>query len=205
MKSFRALVSIALSLSIAESAFALTYGEAKSLAKTLPKEYLDTADHGKLCEVLGAKIVQDARPGAQVMNGVVYKKKGRTVGELDLVVIENNVVTDVIEVKCMAAYRKAANKAEEQLDRFSAYIGRCDINFSLEGKAVPCNIFGNPNIRLGKMSYTDAKSSGFNFGLDFTRKEILQLIKDARATYGVKEALPATPVINQPIASALNP
>lgn len=191
MKTFRALASCVLGLSLAPSAMALTYGEAKSLAKSLPMEYLDTTDHGKLCEVLGVKILQDANPGLQVLNGVVYKKKGRVVGELDLVMLKDNVVTDVIEVKCMSAYGKAANKAEEQLDRFSAYIGRCDVDFSVEGNAVPCDVFGNPDIRLGKMSYTDAKSAGFNFDLDFSRKELLQLIKDARATYNVKEPLPA--------------
>ena len=190
MKSFRVLASLALGLCFVPSAMALTYGEAKSLAKSLPKEYLNTTDHGKLCEVLGVKILQDAYPGTQVMNGVLYKKKGRTVGELDLVILKDNVVTDVIEVKCMSSYKSAANKAEIQLDRFSAYIGRCDVDFSVEGKAVPCDVFGNPDIRLGKMSYTDAKSAGFNFDLDFTRKELLQLIKDARATYNVKEPLP---------------
>lgn len=198
MKSFRALASFALVLSFAPSAFALTYGEAKSIAKSLPKQYLDTTDHGKLCEVLGVKIMQDLRPGAEVLNGVVYKKKSRIVGELDLVVVENNVVTDVIEVKCMVAYKKAANKAEEQLSRFADYIGRCDVDFSLEKQKLPCDLFGNPDIRLGKMSYKDATSAGFNYNLNFTRNEILQLIKDARATYSVKDEVALeTPVVDE--------
>lgn len=188
MFSSRALASLVLGLSLAPSAFALTYGEAKSIAKTLPKQYLDSSDHGKLCEVLGVKIMQDLRPGATVLNGVAYRKRSMTIGELDLVVMQNNVVTDVVEVKCWSSFKKAANKANEQLDRFSDYIGRCDIDFTLEGKALPCDAFGNPDINLGKMSYKDAKTAGFNFDLNFTRNEILQLIKDARSTYNVKDA-----------------
>ncbi len=201
MLSFRALASLALSFSLAPSALALTYGEAKSIAKSLPKQYLEGSDHGKLCEVLGVKIMQDLMPGATVMNGVSYRKRSLTIGELDLVVMKNNVVTDVIEVKCWSSYKKAANKADDQLERFSDYIGRCDVDFSLDGNKIPCNAFGNPNINLGKMSYKDAKSSGFDYDLNFTRKEILQLIKDARATYSVKEPVVSTPKPTVPVTN----
>ncbi|MES2746309.1 MAG: hypothetical protein V4655_12835 [Bdellovibrionota bacterium] len=187
MKAYQALSLLCFGLSLSPSAFALTYGEAKSLAKSLPIQYLDSTDHGKLCEILGVKVVQDLNPGAEVLNGVEYRKDGRTIGELDLVILRDSVVTDVIEVKCMASYKKAANKADDQLERFAGYIGRCDVDFSLQGKKMPCDVFGNPDIRLGKMSYTDATSAGFDYDLDFSRKEILALIKDARASYSTAD------------------
>lgn len=168
-------------LSLSSHAYSLTYGQAQGLVKDLPKQYLNSSDHGKLCEVLGVQVMKELHPNATIYNGVVYKKKTMTVGELDLVVVEDNVVTDVVEVKCWANYRKASNKADEQLDRFASYIGRCDVDFSIEGRALPCDAFGNPNIHLGKMSYKDATNSGFDFDFSLTRKEILQLIKDVNS------------------------
>lgn len=183
MKSFCAIATssaLALTFALSSSAFALTYGEATTLAKTLPEHEYNGTDHGKLCEVLGQRVMQELRPNAEVLNGVIYKKNKRIVGELDLVIKEDGIVTEVIEVKCMVAYRKAVNKANEQLDRFSAYIGRCDVDFSLAGESLPCDVFGNPDIKLTKMSYKDATSVGFEHDLNFTRKEILQLVKDAQ-------------------------
>lgn len=177
---FRA-ISVVSVLTLSTHAFALTYGQAEGLAKKLPKEYMNPTDHGKLCEVLGVQVMQDLHPNATIYNGVVYKKKSMTVGELDLVVVEDNVVTNVVEVKCWKSYNSAAHKADTQLDRFSNYIGRCDVDFSLNGKAIPCDIFGNPNIRLGKMSYSDAAKAGFDYSLDLTRSQILQLINDVRS------------------------
>lgn len=168
-------------LGLSTQASALTYGQATDAIKELPAQYLNGSDHGKVCEILGVAVMKELHPEATVLNGVVYKKKKMTVGELDLVVIENNVVTDVIEVKCWKNYNSASNKADDQLDRFAGYIGRCDVDFSIEGEALPCDSFGNPDIRLGKMSYKDATKAGFNFDLSFTRKEILQLIKDVKS------------------------
>jgi hypothetical protein len=181
MKISRGIMTFCV-LSLSSHAYALTYGQAQNVVKELPAEYLQGADHGKICEVLGVEVMKELHPNAEVMNGVVYKKKKMTVGELDLVVVENNVVTDVVEVKCWKNYSSASKKADEQLDRFADYIGRCDVDFSIQGAALPCDIFGNKNIRMGKMSYKDATNKGFNFDLSFTRKEILQLIKDVKSS-----------------------
>jgi len=172
------LVIAGFALGLSFPAYSLSYSKAQDLVKDLPLEYLDPADHGKLCEILGVQVMKELHPNATVYNGVVYKKKKLSVGELDLVVVENDRVTDIVEVKCWSNYSKAAHKADVQLDRFSAFSNSCDINFSVEGQTLPCETFDNPNVRLGKMSYKDAIGDGFNFDLSLTRDEILQLIQD---------------------------
>jgi hypothetical protein len=160
----------------APHALAVTYGQAQSLARSLPEGSYSDSDHGKLCEVIGVAKMQELYPTAKVYNGVEYRDGQRVIGELDLVVEEDGVVTHVIEVKCMKNYGSAANKANEQLDRFSRYAGRCDIDFSLEGRPFPCEIFGTADIHYGKMSYEDATYAGFDFDFDLTRKQVLTLI-----------------------------
>ncbi len=156
---------------------AVTYGEAQSLARSLPQGSYSANDHGKLCELIGVAKLQEVFPGAEVHNGVEYADGNRVIGELDLVVEQSDVVTHVIEVKCWKNYSSAANKADEQLDRFSRYAGRCDIDFSLEGKPFPCEVFGSGQIQYGKMSYTDADIAGFDFNFDLSRKQVLTLIQ----------------------------
>src|SRR5262245_19512068 len=51
-----------------------------------------------------------------------YHLNGRTIGELDLVLLRKQKATEVIEVKCRKDYGDSADKADEQLDRFSQYI-----------------------------------------------------------------------------------
>jgi hypothetical protein len=187
MKVGSILAVMGLGLALYPSAFSMTYPEARAIAKSMPLAALDASNHGKLCELLGVKIIQDLNPDAEVLNGVEYRKQGRTLGELDLVVIRDYTVTDVIEVKCMASYSKAAHKADDQLARFASHIGRCDVDFSLGGSKLPCDAFGSTDIRLGKMSYTDASAVGFDYDLGFSRKDILALIKDARASYSTPD------------------
>lgn len=166
-------------LPLSTAAFALNKGDVAKNAKNLPVGSFDLYDHGKICEVLGQQKLEETLPaGTRVLNGVEYRSKGRIIGELDLVVIQNDKVTQVIEVKCMASYNKAAHKADEQLDRFSQYIGACDkVKFSLHGEELPCGLFDNPEMKLGKMSYSDAESAGFDYNLSMTRAELMAELK----------------------------
>gem|GEM_PF-5784705 len=168
---------MSLVVALAPQALALTYGQAVSLARSLPPGSYSSTDHGKLCEIIGLAALQEDFPDARIYNGIAYSDATRTIGELDLVVEENGVATHVIEVKCMKDFRSAARKADDQLARFSRYAGRCDIDFSLVGgEVVDCDLFANPQIIYGKMSYRDALSSGFDYELDLTRSQILTLI-----------------------------
>jgi hypothetical protein len=163
-------------LSVGMPALAMDKNDVVKNAKNLPAGSFDLYDHGRLCEVLGQQKLEETLPaGTRILNGVEYRnKRGRVVGELDLVVIQNEKVVSVIEVKCMAGYSKASHKADEQLDRFSRYIGRCDkVDFSLHGKEIPCELFNNPDMELAKMSYSDARSAGFQYDLSMTRTELM--------------------------------
>lgn len=166
-------------LSFSASAFAVNKRDVARNAQALPKGSFDLWDHGKICEVLGQQKLEETLPaGSRVLNGVEYRTKKRVIGELDLVVIQNDIVTHVIEVKCMAEYGRAAHKADEQLDRFSQHVGKCGtVKFSLRGEELPCSVFENPDMILGKMSYSDAESAGFDFNFSMTRRELMQELR----------------------------
>lgn len=166
-------------LSFSFSAFALSLDDVRSIVKGSSKSSYSVSDHGFLCERIAVETIHEQDPSAEILNGVEYKKKGgRIIGELDLVILHDNEVSEVIEVKCMKSFASASHKADEQLERFSSYLGHCDVDFSLDGEKVPCEAFSNPDIPLRKMSYADAKSAGFDYDIGVTRKELIKLIEE---------------------------
>lgn len=164
---------------LSSSAFALSLDDVRSIVKGSSKSSYSVADHGYLCERIAVETIHEQDPSAEILNGVEYKKKGgRVIGELDLVVLHDDVVSEVIEVKCMKNFASASHKADEQLERFSHYLGHCDVDFSLGGEGVPCEAFSNSDIPLRKMSYADARSAGFDYDIGVTRKELIKLIEE---------------------------
>lgn len=166
---------IASSAFFATSAYSLSHEQIADIVSTADVAF-DTRDHGKLCELIGIAVMQEENPSAEIMNGIIYRKGHQTIGELDLVVLEEGQAREIIEVKCKKSYSSAASEANKQLNRFAQYAGRCDVDFSLEGDLIPCDVFATQSIVYSKMSYDDAVSKGFERSLGISRADLLDLI-----------------------------
>lgn len=165
-------------LFLSSQAYGLSLDDVRAIVKDAPKNSYSAANHGFLCERIAIRSVLEQKPGAEVLNGVEYRFRGRVIGELDLVVIEEGEVSEVIEVKCMKSFSSAAEMADEQLARVDPYLGRCDVDFSLDGDDLPCEIFSaGEKPALRKMSYSDARAVGFDYDIGVSRRELLRLIE----------------------------
>lgn len=87
--------------------------------KDIPRDY---SDAGSICEEVGRLQLFDEYPAPQheIIVGIEYGDGARTIGELDLVVVDNNTqkVVAVGEVKCWKSFGGGLKKAQEQRRRF---------------------------------------------------------------------------------------
>ncbi len=102
------------------------------ILKKIPAKY---TIEGTVCEQI-AKLEAEktySEPEYTVLVGIVYKVDGRTVGELDLVVMENRTNEAIIvgEVKCRHNLNGALAKANDQLSRFEHFVGRRNCSYEM--------------------------------------------------------------------------
>ncbi|NUN05976.1 MAG: hypothetical protein HUU57_09455 [Bdellovibrio sp.] len=115
MKQFAVIFALLVSCS---SAFA-GWAEDFEILKSVPRSYEDS---GSICEEVARIEVAREFPAPQydVLVGIAYSDGSRVVGELDLVIVDNNLqkVIQVGEVKCWKDVRGGLTKAQEQRSRY---------------------------------------------------------------------------------------
>ncbi|WII71069.1 hypothetical protein QJS83_11410 [Bdellovibrio sp. 22V] len=118
----KAFVSLSLLL-VTSSAFA-DLAESFEKIKTHARHYRDP---GAVCEEVAQVEFSEQYPAPQyeVIVGVAYNVKGRTVGELDMVLMDKNTqkVAMVGEVKCYTDLKNGLKKAKQQRKRFLQTLG----------------------------------------------------------------------------------
>lgn len=112
------ILVLLLTLFISLSAFA-GWDEDFALLKNTPRDYQDA---GSICEEVARLDMQRQYPAPQfqVEVGIAYADHERTLGELDIVIFDNNInkVYKIAEVKCWKHVSNGLTKAREQRARF---------------------------------------------------------------------------------------
>lgn len=110
-----------ISLFFSSPSFA-TWAQDFSELKDIPRSYEDS---GSICEEVARLEMQREFPEPQytVEVGIAYGDGTRTIGELDIVILDNNLnkVLKVAEVKCWKDMRAGLQKAMDQRARFLKY------------------------------------------------------------------------------------
>lgn len=93
------------------------------LLKQVPRSY---EDPGAICEEVGRIQLQREYPAPaySVITGIAYGNERQVIGELDIVVFDNNLqkVIKIGEVKCWKDMAAGLQKAQEQRARFLKFV-----------------------------------------------------------------------------------
>lgn len=148
------------------------------------KDVAGTADYevvGTVCEQVAKLRFEEEFPAGRytVTTGVEYGDGRRTIGELDVVVIENmtSKVVRVTEVKCWKDFKGALKKAHEQRNRF---IRTLKSNIQIKFKSLSSNLvftkanFSNVREYMA-VAQKGSKNAGFDRELSYDLKELMQL------------------------------
>ena len=118
MKVVSLILGLLLSVSTASAVWAQDFSELKDI----PRSYEDS---GAICEEVARLEMQRTYPAPQykVEVGIAYGDGSRIIGELDVVIFDNNLnkVLKIAEVKCWKDVRGGLQKAQEQRARFLKY------------------------------------------------------------------------------------
>lgn len=165
---------------VLSSAVALA-GLGDDFAKLKQNPRVDYEVVGAVCEQVAKLRFEEEFPAGRytVTTGVEYGDGRRTIGELDVVVLENltSRVVRVTEVKCWKSLSGALKKAQEQRARF---IRTLKSNLPIKFKSLSSNLqfkkenFANVS-EYGSMAQKGSKSAGFDRELPYELKELMQL------------------------------
>lgn len=166
-----------LSLFISTTAFADLQQSFEAI-KTHARHYRDP---GAVCEEVARKEFSELYPAPvyEVIVGVAYNINGRTVGELDMVLLnkKTNRVEMVGEVKCYADMRSGLKKAKQQRKRFlrnlTSGLPLEFINTST-GEIYSADQFAGVT-QFISISQKGGRSVGFDYELEHTLDEMSQL------------------------------
>lgn len=142
---------------------------------------------GAVCEDIARLRFEEKYPEPEysILTGIEYSdnKSGLTIGELDIVVFNNQTHKVVVsgEVKCWKSPKNGFKKAKEQRQRFQNNIS--------SNKSLSFTWLDHPNVKLTKEQFTqieqylyigprDTKEYGFDFELDYDLKELMNLRKE---------------------------
>lgn len=158
-----------------------------SLAHAAPVEALfeelkDSGAHfeivGMVCEKVAVLELEDDYPPAryEIVNGIVYGDKNRTIGELDVVVFDRSTREAVLvaEVKCWKSLQGARRKALDQRQRFKAHIGKNIEMYDGENRSYSSHQFRNVRTFIS-IAQNGAASSGFEMELENSLSELMKL------------------------------
>ncbi|KHD87856.1 MAG: hypothetical protein OM95_12710 [Bdellovibrio sp. ArHS] len=172
------LLSVALLLA-ASSAWA-DLAESFEKIKSHARHYRDP---GAVCEEVAQVEFSELYPAPQyeVIVGVAYNVKGRTVGELDMVLLDKNTqkVAMVGEVKCYTDLRNGLKKAKQQRKRFLQVLGsgqKIDFINTDTGKKYEYEQFQYVS-QFVSISQKGGKAVGFDYELEHTLDE-MSLLRD---------------------------
>jgi len=166
---------------------------------------------GYILEEIAKIQLQSAYPRGkyEIIGGLQYQEAGgRTVGELDIVVLDRNAGTAelVAEVKLSGNLFRAGRKASTQLGRFRNYLN--------SGKITKFHFIENPSLvftavqfenveKYWRIGNTGAIDAGFDYEIDLTREEgdiIQQRLLAYKATL-----TPAAPFVAKAVPSIDKP
>ena len=116
-----------------------------------------------------------------VVTGVAYKKGGKVIGELDVVIFRKSDGEAVVvaEVKCWKKLGAARKKAREQQERFRRTMDESTQGLRLYDVHDPSIIYrptqfdGNPE--MFAISQDGGESAGFEMTLDYSLAELMHL------------------------------
>lgn len=138
-------------------------------------------DPGAVCEEIARAEFSALYPAPQyeVIVGVAYNLNGRTVGELDMVLMDKNTqkVSIVGEVKCYTNLKNGLTKAKQQRKRFLTHLGSGTplefINTST-GEKYAYEQFQYVSSFIS-VSQKGGKAIGFDYELEHSLDEMSQL------------------------------
>jgi hypothetical protein len=178
MKKFGQTLSLTLSILLfAGFAQASLQDEMEALRDT-PRSYVDT---GAICEEVARLDVQKEFPKPQytVINGIAYSGENGTIGELDVVIFDNNTqkVIKIAEVKCWKDLKGGLKKARDQRQRFLSWNKsgkKLKFKSTSDGRVFPQDQFDYVT-EFVSIAQKGATRSGFDAELNYTLPELMQL------------------------------
>lgn len=139
-------------------------------------------DAGAICEEIAAIDLREEFPEPQfeVIVGIAYGDLKRTIGELDVVVLDRsqNRVVQVAEVKCWKDFKAGLEKAKDQRSRFLRTLS--------SGHEIYFEILSPTKSQVDKKNFeglktfisvgpAGAKSAGYEQELEYTLRELHQM------------------------------
>ncbi|MEN0059244.1 MAG: hypothetical protein AAGB31_10460 [Bdellovibrio sp.] len=163
------------SLLITSSAAFASWAEDFAELKNVPRNYEDA---GSICEEIARLDMQREYPAPQysVEVGIAYGDGTRTIGELDVVIFDNNThkVLKVAEVKCWKDVRGGLKKAQEQRERFLRNI-KSGKNLIFQSTSTHQN-FDAERFRyiqdFFSIAQKGSESQGFDYEMAYTLREM---------------------------------
>lgn len=152
---------------------------------------------GTICEEVTQLRYSEKYPAPEyrVLTGIAYSDKERTIGELDLIVFENQTHNAILigEVKCWRSPKSGLKKAKEQRKRFLDHVK--------SSKALVFRWLSDPKEKFTKTQFNKAKefisvaqlgskSKGFDVELEYTLEELMQLREDIMRCQDSTECMP---------------
>lgn len=173
MKQFFALIVLSLTLFVS-SAFA-SWSEDFAELKDLPRSY---EDYGAICEEVARLDMKKQYPAPQytVEVGIAYADSDRTIGELDVIVMDNNIQKAILiaEVKCWKDVRGGLKKAHAQRSRFLNNLRsnkKLFFQFTSNNKPVDAAVFDHVKDFIS-IAQKGSISAGFDQELQYTLDEM---------------------------------
>ncbi len=137
---------------------------------------------GTVCEQVARLELYETYPAPQfeIVTGIEYGDKSRVIGELDVVVFNRSDAKAVVvaEVKCWENAPAGARKASEQQTRFRRVAeARQQVAMNSHGDNFDIRQFWGP-MKYMSISYLGTLSSGYDWDLEYTLAELMQLRKE---------------------------
>jgi hypothetical protein len=145
----------------------------------------DLEPTGAICEEVARLRFAEKYPEPQfsVVTGIEYSDRDGTVGELDVVVFNNNThaAQVIAEVKCWTNAKSGLMKAKEQRQRFLANVR--------SSKALKFKWLDDPKLPMTKTQFNKVsdfyfvaqagtQADGFDYELPYSLRELMQLRKE---------------------------
>lgn len=143
---------------------------------------------GTICEEVTQLRYQEEYPAPEyrVLTGIAYSDQTRTIGELDLIIFDNQTNNAILigEVKCWKDPKSGLKKAKDQRKRFLTWVK--------SSKALTFKWLDDPKEKFTKtqfnktnnfisVSQLGTKKKGFDVELEYTLEELMQLRADIMA------------------------
>ena len=157
--------------------FAVPVEDYVQILKDVPMSYEPA---GAICEQVAREEMKAHYPVNQydIVTGIAYGERGRTLGELDVIVFNRTTNTAVMiaEVKCWKDLNAALSKALSQRKRFITNI-RANKNLLMvgNGRTYSSQQFRDSNLIFTTISQAGGKDFGFDYALEHDLHQLMYL------------------------------